>query len=279
MPIPIKATETDYVLVPKGIRIAMIAGITVKDGKTPDGQPSQYLRWIFRLQDGNEIHVNSGMAFGPSAKARKWAEGALGRNIRTDEVFDLESLIGTWVQIGVTHTEKSGQTFNDVEGVYKLEGMPQVAPQFYQEARGQAPGGQALQNAPGYASGVTQTYNRSTGAWEMNPAPGPGEPPHPADPEAAIFGGSSAPAPAKAPTLGQRMKAALERLDYQPAQAQQEYRKAYTGDAFSTHEIPEFSKLGDQDKYRVVLHFESLVAELDKNPEAASEQAPDDIPF
>lgn len=80
-----------------------------------------YIKWIFELLDeeyeDQTLRANSSKNFGPSAKARAWAEALLGRRIETGETVGNNELIGLKGDLMIRNKETDSGTFARVESV------------------------------------------------------------------------------------------------------------------------------------------------------------------
>lgn len=114
--------------VPEGEYRARVLAITMQTNEnTPEGENNQYLRWEFILTDdngeeftGRQLMANSSLAFGPRAKARKWAQALVGRKLGADEALDTDDLIGQEAILEVSHVEKNGNTYARVDDIIRV---------------------------------------------------------------------------------------------------------------------------------------------------------------
>lgn len=117
-------TATDTPAYEPGVYTAKLKELETAESSIVDektGQKGLYMKWTFELLDdeytGQTLRANSSMNFGPSAKARKWAEGLLGRKIESGESIEEDDLLGKRADLMVTLKETDRGTFAQVESV------------------------------------------------------------------------------------------------------------------------------------------------------------------
>lgn len=107
---------TDYELLDPGLYVGRF--VEVREAKSEHGT---YYRWVFEIKDedyeGRRIHANVSDKFGPSSKARQWAESMIGRPLRNGERFDTDDLIGRDFHLTIVNVEKDGRTYDNVASV------------------------------------------------------------------------------------------------------------------------------------------------------------------
>jgi hypothetical protein len=101
---------TDSLSLEDGVYDARLVKITEA---TAEGKEDQYARWEFLVTtaaypDGVMLTATSSLRFGPKAKARKWLEAALGRQMGSGERVDPEKVLPLACRIIVKNDTESG---------------------------------------------------------------------------------------------------------------------------------------------------------------------------
>jgi len=105
----------DYTPVPPGIYTGRFEGTEERESER-----GNYVRWGWRTVGGKfadrMVFGNSSLHFGPRAKARKWLETMLARQIEPGEEVDPDDLIGEVQTIRVENTapDSKGRVFDNV---------------------------------------------------------------------------------------------------------------------------------------------------------------------
>ena len=113
-----KFRAPDYTPVPPGIYKGRFEGTEDRDSER-----GVYVRWGWRNMDGEfadrMVFGNTSTNFGPQAKARKWLEAMLNRQIEPGEEVDPDDLIGEVYTIRVENTapDNQGRVFDNVADV------------------------------------------------------------------------------------------------------------------------------------------------------------------
>lgn len=108
----------DYTPVPPGIYTARFEGTEERESER-----GGYVRWGWRIAYGEfaerMVFSNTSTNFGPQAKARKWLESMLDRQIEPGEEVDPDDLIGEIHTIRVENTapDSQGRVFDNVAEV------------------------------------------------------------------------------------------------------------------------------------------------------------------
>lgn len=109
-------TATDYEPLDPGLYVGRF--IEVREAKSEHGT---YYRWVFEIKDedhkGRQIHANVSDKFGPSSKARQWAELMISRPLQNGERFDTDDLIGRDFHLTIVNVEKDGRAYDNVTSV------------------------------------------------------------------------------------------------------------------------------------------------------------------
>jgi hypothetical protein len=109
-------TAMDYEALDPGLYVGRFVEV-----REANGEHGTYYRWIFEIRDeeyrGRQIHANVSDSFGPSSKARRWAEAMIGRRLGNGERFDTDNLIGHDYHVTVVNVEKDGRTYDNVASV------------------------------------------------------------------------------------------------------------------------------------------------------------------
>jgi hypothetical protein len=109
-------TATDYEALDPGLYVGQF--VEVREANSEHGT---YYRWVFEIEDedhkGRRIHANVSDKFGPSSKARQWAEAMIGRPLRNGERFDTDDLVGRNFHLTIVNVEKDGRTYDNVASV------------------------------------------------------------------------------------------------------------------------------------------------------------------
>jgi hypothetical protein len=113
-----KFKAPDYTPVPSGTYATRFEGTEDRESDRGD-----YVRWGWRIANGEfadrMVFGNTSMNFGPQAKARKWLESMLDRQIEPGEEVDPDDLIGEIYTIRVENTapDNQGRVFDNVADV------------------------------------------------------------------------------------------------------------------------------------------------------------------
>ena len=108
----------DYTPVPSGIYPGRFEGTEERESER-----GGYVRWGWRIVEGKlagrMVFGNTSMNFGPQAKARKWLESMLDRQIEPGEDVDPEDQIGKTYTIRVENTvpDSQGRVYDNVADV------------------------------------------------------------------------------------------------------------------------------------------------------------------
>ena len=113
-----KFKALDYTPVPPGIYTGRFEGTEERESER-----GTYVRWGWRTVGGKfadqMVFGNTSTNFGPQAKARKWLEAKLNRQIEPGEEVDPDDLIGETYTIRVENTvpDSQGRVFDNVADV------------------------------------------------------------------------------------------------------------------------------------------------------------------
>jgi len=147
-----KLKATAGIDIDDGVYPATLVEVRVEDPTVNSPNQSQWLKWIFIVQDGSgdppEMSVPSSYNFTPKSKARGWVESLLGRKMDLDEEIDTDTLCPRDCQVTIKNDATSGfARIVDVMGQRRQRSQGQQARPQGQGAR-PAP---ARQQAPGRA--------------------------------------------------------------------------------------------------------------------------------
>lgn len=94
------------------------------------GEGAELYRWHFRITPDHEDPITlsgiSSRAFGPRAKARRWAAALTGRTLEAGEVFDPSDHAGSRCVVMVSIERKDGVDYNRLDDVLPIVGQPQA---------------------------------------------------------------------------------------------------------------------------------------------------------
>ena len=113
-----KFKALDYTPVPPWIYTGRFEGTEERESER-----GTYVRWGWRTVGGKfadqMVFGNTSTNFGPQAKARKWLEAKLNRQIEPGEEVDPDDLIGETYTIRVENTvpDSQGRVFDNVADV------------------------------------------------------------------------------------------------------------------------------------------------------------------
>lgn len=129
-------TATENELYDAGVYRLRLQTIEEKTSNLPDLQTGEtkagtYLRWVFDIMEegfeGKIVGANSSTAFGPSAKARGWAEALLARPLHPNEPVDTVDLPGYEVMGTIKVVDKNGKKYNEIDSLAPVRRKPQAA--------------------------------------------------------------------------------------------------------------------------------------------------------
>ena len=107
-----KLTATAGIDIDDGVYPATLVEVRVEDPTVNSPNQSQWLKWIFVVQDGSgdppEMSVPSSYNFTPKSKARGWVEALMGRKMDMGEEIDTDSLCPMDCQVTIKNDPVSG---------------------------------------------------------------------------------------------------------------------------------------------------------------------------
>jgi hypothetical protein len=107
-----KLTATAGIDIDDGVYPATLLEIRVEDPTVNSPNQSQWLKWIFVVQDGSgdppEMAAPSSYSFSPKSKARGWVEALLGRKLEQGEEIDTDTLCPMDCQVTIKNDMASG---------------------------------------------------------------------------------------------------------------------------------------------------------------------------
>lgn len=108
----------DYEPLPAGLYVGKLLDIEPRESAN-----GEYRRWSWEILDGpyagQKVFANSSTNFGPQAKARRWIENVLGRELEGGEQIGVEDLVGDKHHVMVENIKRDGRTFDNVSAVHK----------------------------------------------------------------------------------------------------------------------------------------------------------------
>jgi hypothetical protein len=108
----------DYEPLPAGLYVGKLLDIEPRESAN-----GEYRRWSWEILDGpyagQKVFANSSTNFGPQAKARRWIENVLGRELEGGEQISVEDLVGDKHHVMVENIKRDGRTFDNVSAVHK----------------------------------------------------------------------------------------------------------------------------------------------------------------
>jgi hypothetical protein len=108
--------------IPDGVYAATAMGVEERPPGENSKTTENWWCWNLIMQSGPrcgaEISAGSSMKTGPSAKARRWVEALLGRELEDDEEFELDAIFPKDCQILV---RKNARGFASVQDILPLQ--------------------------------------------------------------------------------------------------------------------------------------------------------------
>jgi hypothetical protein len=95
------------------------------DIESRESANGQYRRWGWEIVEGpyagRKVYANTSTNFGPQAKARRWVENILGRELEAGEQIGIEDLVGGKHHLMVENVKRDGSVFDNVSTVHQYQ--------------------------------------------------------------------------------------------------------------------------------------------------------------
>jgi hypothetical protein len=95
------------------------------DIESRESANGQYRRWGWEIVEGpyagRKVYANTSTNFGPQAKARRWVENILGRELEAGEQIGIEDLVGGKHNLMVENVKRDGSVFDNVSTVHQYQ--------------------------------------------------------------------------------------------------------------------------------------------------------------
>jgi hypothetical protein len=109
-----------YEALPPGLYPGQLVDIESRESAN-----GQYRRWGWEIVEGpyagRKVYANTSTNFGPQAKARRWVENILGRELEAGEQIGIEDLVGGKHNLMVENVKRDGSVFDNVSTVHQYQ--------------------------------------------------------------------------------------------------------------------------------------------------------------